>query len=208
LEGLNPVSNEIYLQNRENRKRIEEESRLQLSRDEAALLKTAVTDMAASWGNDIFPLIDANSKSRSIMKRFKYNQGILSSVIFQKKSRVERVRVFKEWPKILDLIETIFHTKRTAKSFYLELIKDYDPKIIEKAYKELDKNSILGFWNTANHVGLYEYEFGQGFLEVRYAAQDACGFGGDDAEELVNQDERLKKLVEYAENTPSVELVK
>ena len=44
------------------------------------------------------------------------------------------------------------------------------------------------------------------FLEVRLVVQDATGFGGDDAEEIIKCDPDLLALVKFAEQNPAPEL--
>ncbi|MDR2220264.1 MAG: hypothetical protein LBE24_06755 [Methylobacillus sp.] len=209
LGKLKPLSQEKARQQKDEAQRrrstLCEEKKVRKEEDENRLINSAIPEIRQRWEKDVAPFTKACDNARVIWKQFSYSQGFISSILNGRQSAAFRMRNWQQWPSIKRLIPEIFHSGRRAKSAYLDMKKRYGD-YAEKAAHRLG----LSLWRPGGHdltlVGCYPDKDGMAFLEVRLVVQEATGFGGDDAEEIIKCDLDLFALVKFAEQNPAPEL--
>lgn len=209
LAKLKPLSQEKGRQQkeqaRERRYELREERAASKAQEESDRVARAIPDIQRRWGGEVEPFIKACDAARSVWKRFSYSQGFIDAFINGRRSAAFRMKRWGEWPTVKKLIPEIFHSARKAKSFYLEL-KSRHGKYVDQAARQLGLSLHSPGGYSLPMVGNYSKEYGMAFLEIRLVVQQATGFGGEDAEELIKMDSDLVALVTYAEKIRAPEL--
>ena len=209
LGKFKPLSQEKARQKKDEaqkrRAAIREEKKIRKEEEENRLINSATPEIRQRWEREAAPFAKACDNARAIWKQFVYSQSFISSMLNGKQSAAFRMRNWQQWPSIKRLIPEIFHTARRAKSLYSDMERRHG-NYAEQAARRLG----LSLWAPGGHdlpmVGSYPDWNGMAFLEVRLVVQDATGFGGDDAEEIIKCDPDLLALVKFAEQNPAPEL--
>jgi len=191
--------------NEQKRKELKEKRLKHEEKKENRLIQTAVPELQERWDSEMVPFINLCKETRKYWKEFDNRQGLISSIFQGKQTCATRMRKFQYWPQIKKLIPPLFHAGRMAKTLYCEMGVKHG-RYAEKAAKKLNLSLYCPSGNHLPLVNGAKDENGQAYLEVRLVVQQATGFSGWDAEELMKNDKVLQALIAYAEREPSVEL--
>jgi hypothetical protein len=153
------------------------------------------------------PYAEIMQEAQLVWREFEWNQTGLRFLFQEKKDPIYRFRKWEKYPKIRSFVEPIFRKGRVAKVEYVKCLLRYQNyKVIEAAEKNL--NLSLYRPNGFDLI-LIDYDFDNpnwALLEIRLAVQNATGFGGDEALQIIKQDSFLLKLVEIAGQQKPAEL--
>ena len=109
-----------------------------------------------------------------------------------------------------DLFERQRHHVEVLRLRGGQAVRDLGGVAVHDDAEQAARRLGLSLWAPGGHdlpmVGSYPDRNGMAFLEVRLVVQDATGFGGDDAEEIIKCDPDLLALVKFAEQNPAPEL--
>jgi hypothetical protein len=208
-----PLTEEKARQQKDEAKRrrneLREEKRRQKLEEEERGISCALPEIQRRWPSEVEPFVRTRNKARSIYIRFRRGPDLITFLTYGNLSRAARMMHWRDWKLVKAIIPDLFHSGRRAKAFYIEMRKKYG-LYAEKAAERLG----LSLWRPGGD-GLPDVVYarnksgtdGPAFLEVRLAVQSATGFGGDDAEELVRQEQDLMYLVNFAQANPPAELM-
>ena len=209
LGRLQPLSQERARQQKQDAQRRRDAVRAEKQKikeqEESRLVALALPDIQRFWKTEVQPFVVACQSARKLYKQFEYRQGILSSLWAGKQSAAIRLKASHLYPAIKPFIPQIFHTGRRAKGFYCQMEQRYG-EYAERAAKQLGCSLWQPGDNCLPMVGTYDDSRGMPFLEVRLVVQEATGFGGDDAIELMALDPELLALVGVAAAISAPEL--
>lgn len=209
LGKFKPVSQERARQQKDaaqkRRTAIHEEKKTRKEEEENRLINFATPEIRQRWESEAAPFAKACDHAGVILKQFSGRQGFLSSMLNGQQSDAFRMRNWEQWPFIKRLILEIFHSARRAKSLYCEM-EGRHGNYAELAAGRLGLSLRAPRGHGLPMVGSYPDKNGMAFLEVRLVVQEATGFGGDDAEEVIKFDPDLIALVRFAEQNPASEL--
>jgi len=213
LAKLKPFSEERALQHKREAERrratIWEEKEADKARERDRLITAPISEIRRRWPKEVQPFITACNTAQQLSKKFPREQGLLKSLLERRKSDAQRMYEWQYWPEIRTLVPTIFHAARDAKRCCYEIENSFH------GYGDLAAAHIgMSLWQPGGHdlpisntyAIQYPFKNGQAFLEIRLVVQLASGFGGADAEELIQLDTHLKDLVTIASETPAPEI--
>lgn len=112
---------------------------------------------------------------------------------------------WQQWSSIKRLIPEIFHSARRAKLLYLEMER-WHGSHAEQAAHHLGLSLQAPGGYDLPMVRRYPDKSKMALLEMRLVVQEAAGFGGNEAIEIINCDPDLLALVKFAEQNPPPEL--
>ena len=160
------------------------------------------------WRSSYKPFIDSCNRAREVMKSFPLDQNNFRKLFLKPKSNAERLYEWDHYKILRPLIIEIFHSCRAVKIEYFNRIEPIDHKIISEAERRLN----ISTWNPdgwcINRVDwAYGKDIDMAFLEVTDAVASGTRYlGSDQPDELINLDQQLLNLVEFARKTPPPEL--
>ncbi len=209
LAKFEPLSQEKARQQKDEaqkrRDAIREEKKNRKEEEENRLINCATPEIRQRWGKEVAPFAKSCDNARTIWKQFAMRQSFFNSMLNGRQSSAFRMRNWQQWPSIKRLIPEIFHSARRAKLLYCEMERRHG-NYAEEAARRLGLSLLTPGGHHIPWVSSSPDKNEMAFLEVRYAVQDATGFGGDDAEEVIKSDQELLTLVKFAAQNPAPEL--